>query len=212
MGTFDINKVKKYLDENYNTAVETGTFLGESAEILSNHFTNLYTIEIDKDIFNVIQAKFKNNKKIKVYFGNSVRVLDSILPLIKNEKVVYYLDAHFSGNNKTNWNESLWKGYGVNTGYINQYLSNTPTSKEQVPLQQEIMKIHKHHKNECILYIDDFDKIDPRTLLGTKDLKFKGEDWSCVNFNIIFNNISDRMILKEIINNEILIIKLKSVL
>ena len=65
-------------------------------------------------------------------------------------------------------------------------------------LKGEVSIIYQNIKNECVLYIDDFDKICPKTLKGLKNKCFVGEDWSHLDFNKIFQTIEDRLLYKEI--------------
>jgi len=72
------------------------------------------------------------------------------------------------------------------------------------------MNIYNHINKECLLYIDDFNKIDPITLKGLKNKSFINEDWSHLDFNFILEKIKDRIIYTNITNNQC-IIKLKQV-
>jgi len=60
-------------------------------------------------------------------------------------------------------------------------------------LEEEIMHIYNMFKNECIIMVDDWDRIGEDGI-GLKNNQFDGEDWSHINFNKIQENIKDRLI------------------
>lgn len=218
MGKFKFSRVQSLLDNTYKIAVETGTFKGEGTRILNYYFDKVYTIEIDEELYKkVLKKRFlKFNNKVKCILGNSAEVLLKIKDELNNDNgnILFWLDAHWSGDNKVDWENSSWKGYiegnkVVKTGYINYDNDNNnntpPNSYQQVPLEEEIMNIYENINKECVLYIDDFNKIDPITLKGLKNKSFKNEDWSHLDFNIILEKIKDRIIYKNITNKQCII-------
>ena len=54
------NRVLPYMDNNYTTVVETGTFLGHTTEYLSRRFDKVHTIELDEGLFNVVNKAGSN--------------------------------------------------------------------------------------------------------------------------------------------------------
>jgi hypothetical protein len=188
VGKFRIRTLKKYADAaDYEVAVETGTLFGDSALRLSRHFPMVYTIEIDRELFERASARFKNNDRIRVLHGDSKRVLPNLVKEI-HRSCLFFLDAHFSGDRATNWKKSRWRGYRVDTGYA----GDRPTAENQVPLFEEIKVIHDGLKNRCLIYIDDADEFDENGA-GLKDNKFQGEDWSHLNLNSIRDYLSPRL-------------------
>ncbi len=188
MGKFRIRTLKKYADAaDYEVAVETGTLFGDSALRLSRHFPVVYTIEIDRDLFERASARFKNNARIRVLHGDSKRVLPDLVKEIQ-QSCLFFLDAHFSGDHATNWKKSRWRGYRVDTGCA----GDRPTAENQVPLFEEIKAIHDGLRSRCLIYIDDADEFD-ESGAGLKDNKFQGEDWSHLNLNSIRNYLSPRL-------------------
>lgn len=75
--------------------IETGTYLGDTTQKATQCFSNVQTIELSEELCNKAKKRFKNNKNIKVHQGDSVTVLLSIIPQLKN-KAVFFLDAHYS--------------------------------------------------------------------------------------------------------------------
>lgn len=191
MGIFDFNLIKNFLTNDYKCAVETGTFLGEGVNELVKYFDNVYTIEINEDLYSKAVIKFKNNNKVKCINGDSsISLIELMDELNTKGKILFWLDAHWSGDSSVDWNNSIWKGYNINTSYRGSHID----SYSQVPLEEEILNIFYNFDNECIIYIDDFDKIDPQTGFGLKDKCFKGEDWTHINFKKILSNIQSRII------------------
>lgn len=213
MGKFQYEAIRHLINASYKIAVETGTCFGESANTLSLYFDSVYTIEIKKELYEMTKNKLKDNTKINCIFGDSkVKILELADTLNNSDSnIVFWLDAHWSGDNTVNWDESWWKGYNLNTGYSDdpENTSGIPTAKQQVPLDDEIMNIYNNIHKECIIYIDDFDKIDKHTLKGLKNKAFKEENWTHLDFNVIFDKIKDRT-LDIIISHEQCIIKLKA--
>lgn len=76
--------------------VETGTFRGTMVSAVKNKFSIIHSIELDVNLFEEAQEKFKIFEHIKIHQGDSAAVLPEILKNIK-EPVVFWLDAHYSG-------------------------------------------------------------------------------------------------------------------
>jgi hypothetical protein len=73
--------------------VETGTCGGETIQHLLPHFDELYSIELEPDIFASGCRRFLGNSKVHLIEGDSAIELPKLLPLI-NEPALYWLDAH----------------------------------------------------------------------------------------------------------------------
>jgi len=86
--------IKKY---NLEYFVETGTFKGDGVEYaLRYDFKEINSIEIDKDLWEECRKKFLNNKQVKIWRGNSGKVMTFVaVELYKN--TLFFLDAHFEG-------------------------------------------------------------------------------------------------------------------
>jgi hypothetical protein len=79
-----------------NALVETGTYQGEMIKKISSAFQEIYSIELDKQLFIAAQEKFRQDKKIHLYQGDSAEVLAVVLPTI-SQPTLFWLDAHYSG-------------------------------------------------------------------------------------------------------------------
>jgi hypothetical protein len=73
-------------------AVETGTYLGESTEVLVRIFGRVETIELSRRLAWRAQLKFLFRPGVKVRRGDSAKLLQQA-----TEPTFYWLDAHWSG-------------------------------------------------------------------------------------------------------------------
>jgi hypothetical protein len=96
-GAIELAPFFAYLKNTYTigTAIETGTFTGNTTAFLGYLFNNVYTIEIDKAFFQNSTARLRVYSNIHVIFGNSPEILGQILPSLKRERLIFYLDAHW---------------------------------------------------------------------------------------------------------------------
>lgn len=81
---------------NYSTLIETGTYLGEMILAQMNWFDKIYSIELDKKLYEYNKKQFANNYKIELIHGDSGKSLKLILDKI-NTPAVIFLDGHYSG-------------------------------------------------------------------------------------------------------------------
>lgn len=112
-----------------NVFVETGTYFGDTLSLLKNCFKKLYSIEISKDIYNVVLIRFMFSKHISLLNGDSVECLNKILVNI-HEPVLFWLDAHYSA------------------GITGKGLGNTP-------IENELIVIKKYFIHGSVIAIDD---------------------------------------------------------
>lgn len=120
---------------NCNIFIETGTFLGCSASKASKYFDKVFTIEIDQNLYNIAKKNLSNFSNVKIYNGDSAKVLPEILGNELDEKIVFWLDAHYSGPNHI----------GFQTG----------KSEENTPIISELKAIKDSGKRNVVIVIDD---------------------------------------------------------
>lgn len=82
----------------YKYFVETGTYLGETPLKLSSLFGNLFTIELDKTLFEKAKSRLKFHQNIECLFGDSKDVLPIIIQKLE-APAIFWLDGHYSGGN-----------------------------------------------------------------------------------------------------------------
>lgn len=123
------------MNKDYNLCFETGTHIGDGAELLSNIFTNIVTCEPDPSYYKVSINKLKN-KNVKVLFDKSEKMLSDIEQYLweySTNNAIYYLDAHWSAG-------PSGKDYG---------------KPEQCPLIKEL-KLIKQINHQYFIIIDDY--------------------------------------------------------
>jgi hypothetical protein len=77
---------------NVKTFIETGTHVGESAIIASNHFERVITCENHDWYFERANSNLINFKNIELYKKSSLELFDEIFPI--DEVCIIFLDAH----------------------------------------------------------------------------------------------------------------------
>jgi hypothetical protein len=97
-GSLTKNEMLEILDgRKVNHFIETGTYLGQTTIAASGIFQNIYTVEIDQNLYNNLIYNYRNMyPRIHFLQGDSVDVLPIILGAI-SEPVFFYLDGHYSG-------------------------------------------------------------------------------------------------------------------
>lgn len=91
------NLIRKYAkDFKLDVLIETGTYKGDMIEEVLEDFREIYTIEIGKDLHEEACKRFRDEKKVHLFLGDSGQVLPIILSQVK-VPVLYWLDAHYSG-------------------------------------------------------------------------------------------------------------------
>ena len=79
------------------TIVETGTYLGNTARRASFFFDKVYTIEVDQTLFEKAESFLKPRTNVECLFGDCAVVLPELMARPDVDKVVLFLDGHFSG-------------------------------------------------------------------------------------------------------------------
>lgn len=122
--------IKEYaLKYSAQIFVETGTYLGSTIDAVKGTFDRIFTIELDKLLFQRAQKKFKKYQHITVLQGDSAKVLPKVLKKII-KPAIFWLDAHYS------------KGI-------------TARGREDTPIMNELKFILNHHIKSHTILIDD---------------------------------------------------------
>ena len=79
-----------------DTVVETGTFTGQTTQVLGKYFKKVITIEAHEKLFRSAEKKFSKATNIQTIFGRSQDIFPQILPTLTGE-INFYLDGHNSG-------------------------------------------------------------------------------------------------------------------
>lgn len=116
------------LKHHIKTLVETGTYLGDMVMAEKNNFDKIISIELGKDLWATAVERFSMYDHIKIYQGDSGKVLHEIIDTIE-DKALFWLDGHYSS--------------GV-----------TAQGDKDCPIYEELDAIFSNNKNHVIL-IDD---------------------------------------------------------
>ena len=80
------------------TWVETGTYLGETSELLSKFSEKVYSIEPQKKLYENAKNYFNNFINVEIINGESQKILPDLLLKIEGD-INFWLDGHYSGAN-----------------------------------------------------------------------------------------------------------------
>ena len=92
---FLVERVVRYNKRfGFKSAIETGTFRGETTVGLAKLFPKVFTIEVNPDFHEAVQPRFRYYGNITSLLGNSAQLLPDILD--KTDYPLFaYLDAHW---------------------------------------------------------------------------------------------------------------------
>ncbi len=149
-GAPEIGTFLTYLKKTYNitTAVETGTFLGNTTVFLALLFDEVLTIEVVEKTYQKTASQLKAFPNVQCLLGSSETVLAQLLPKLKGNRVLFYLDAH--------WDEH-WPLRDELKEIAKTHYNNCVIMIDdfKVPGHKEI-PFDKYKENECSLeYIKD---------------------------------------------------------
>lgn len=85
----------RYLS-NLETVIETGTFRGESSQVLSQICGRVITIEPDQKLYERAKLILEEHKNIEVINQRSEAILEALVSQAKG-KIGFFLDSHFCG-------------------------------------------------------------------------------------------------------------------
>lgn len=148
-----------------DTLIETGTYLGKMVSATKDNFEEIFSIELDNELFERAKKKFAQYPHIHIIHGDSGKILPEILVSLK-KPCLFWLDAHFSS--------------GITT-----------KGDVETPIADELKAILRHSSRGHVILIDDahrfVGKNDYPTIKWLKDyvLKYRS-DW---NFEIEHNII-----------------------
>ena len=147
----------------YPNFIETGTFMGDTILSMESYFSNLYTIEIKRELFETVKNRYKGDK-VHFYLGDSGDVLTEILPTI-NGKSIMFLDGHWSAGDT---------GHG----------------QKDCPLYEELQSIVLHHKNEALIIVDDVRLFG---MGPHNKAKYDICNWEDINVQNVLEIVKDRL-------------------
>jgi len=79
---------------NLNIGIETGTLCGNTTEWMSDNFEKVHSVECNLDNYTKCKEKLKEKLNINLHLGDSVEFVKEMVSIYKDEKCLFYLDAH----------------------------------------------------------------------------------------------------------------------
>ena len=109
--------------------IETGTYHGSTTWAVRNTFDEIYSIELDRVLYEKACEKFKFLPHIHIVNGDSSKILPEILSKI-DKPVLFWLDGHYSGG-------------------------ATAKGNLETPILEELKSVLNHKVKNHIILIDD---------------------------------------------------------
>lgn len=127
-----INTIKEY-GKRYHirTFIETGTWQGETIQAMLAEFDQIFSIELQNNLYQAAVTKFALYPHIQILNGDSGQVLPQLLTAI-SQPCLFWLDGH--------------------------YIPQTPESARGVkdtPILEELYSILNHSVRDHVVLIDD---------------------------------------------------------
>lgn len=144
------HKLAQYVsNQGIDLAFETGTYLGDSTDLLAQSFREVHTIEVRPELVEQAVIRFANYSNIAIHHGNSSDVLANLLNQSRRP-AFFWLDAH-------------WFPKQSSAIFV-----------EQCPLLGELRAIDQYaHRDTSVIAIDDLTLFSERQL----DLRYVEEQW-----------------------------------
>lgn len=109
--------------------IETGTFYGQSVNVMRRHFDHVVSIELCDALFEYNLKSFRRCVNVRIIHGDSASKLHEAIDSVRGN-ILYWLDGHYSGE-------------------------GTAIGEKASPIRKELAIIReRYRKGDCIL-IDD---------------------------------------------------------
>jgi hypothetical protein len=109
--------------------IETGTFQGDTTDVLKNIAEKVYTIELSPEYHSRAVSRFKDFNNVECLLGDSTSMLPIVLQRLKG-KPLFWLDGHYSGG-------------------------DTAQGEKDSPINEELQSIFDAGIKEAVILIDD---------------------------------------------------------
>lgn len=137
-----VNELLNYSNDYF---IETGTYRGDTLEMVKNKYKNVYSVELSEVFYNNAVNRFKNDKNVKIFFGNSRYDLSNIIMNI-DTPITFWLDSHWS------------------------CVENVGCDKDVLcPVLYELEQIRQHNIKSHTIMIDDIRLMDGVNFNVTKE-------------------------------------------
>ena len=131
-------------DFGLTTFMETGTFRGDTTAVAARIFESVHSFELSAELHANALKRFSGQANVHLHHGDSAELLPRILASGPREKILFWLDGHFSGG-------------------------PTAQGKLNTPILDEIRAIAAAGIKDCVVLVDDlrcFQKSFPGTPLS----------------------------------------------
>ncbi|MCX6135485.1 MAG: hypothetical protein NTU47_16895 [Ignavibacteriales bacterium] len=81
--------------------VETGTFEGDTIELVLPLFSAVHSVELSEDYYRQVMLRFGKNPKLTLHLGHSADILKKLSPELERASALIWLDAHWCVADKT---------------------------------------------------------------------------------------------------------------
>lgn len=75
--------------------VETGTFHGDTVELVKDQFREIHTVELSPEHYEAACSRFRGQVQIDLAYGDSATALATWASGLRGKSVMYFLDAHW---------------------------------------------------------------------------------------------------------------------
>jgi hypothetical protein len=110
--------------------VETGTYLGDTVEILRYYFDKVFSIELHGKLHELNKKRFQGKGNVSLWLGDSGRLMSEVLQHVPTGRILFWLDAHYSG-------------------------PGTAAEGRDCPVLAELTAIAAHQRKDHCILIDD---------------------------------------------------------
>jgi len=114
----------------FDIFVETGTFSGDTIELVKPYFKRIISIEFYEKYYELTVSRFKNDSSVTILKGDSGVVLADLMKQMSGKSILFWLDAHWDSD------------------------ENTKSKSAQCPVLRELRSINNLNEKSVIL-IDD---------------------------------------------------------
>jgi hypothetical protein len=121
---------------NPDVFVETGTFNGMNAKTIAPYFKQIHTVELSRELYEQARSALAGVPNVSIYWGNSPELIAQLAPQLKGH-VMFWLDAHYSGENTAMSNDD----------------TNDPEAITSI--RKELKAIKDNNLTNCTILIDD---------------------------------------------------------
>jgi hypothetical protein len=78
-----------------NTLVETGTYYGDMVEAMKRHFSQVYSIELSRPLWERAARRFRGDRNVTIIHGDSGAELGRVVRELR-QPALFYLDGHYT--------------------------------------------------------------------------------------------------------------------